>query len=293
MKRLVTAAVLAAALGLAPAGAARELRLAGSDLLGSAFARALEEYGRQGGETIAVQFEGSRPAIARLKAGAADVALLALPPGELPPGDPFVSRIIAYQPVVVLVPDRVPLRHVTVPQLRAAFGAGGGENITQWGELGVGGEARLRSLSLHALAPPAGLTLPLFRRFLLKDAEVKPTVKLAASMEDLRAAALRADFALALGPAVPRAGEPLRALAIAANASSPAYAPTSENLHQGSYPLRLPLYVIARRDAVPEWLSFLRFLLSDECGEALAEAHFLPLPVSARNQLVFELEELR
>jgi hypothetical protein len=38
---------------------------------------------------------------------------------------------------------------------------------------------------------------------------------------------------------------------------------------------------------------FLKFLLSDETAAALASADFVPLPAGVRNQLVFELEEMR
>lgn len=281
------------ALGLASSGAARDVRVAGSDLLGAGFAQALEDYARQNEQVVAREFPGSRPALTRLEKGEADIALVMLPPGELPPGDPFVSRVIGYQPVAVLVPETLPLRQITLPQLRAVFGAGGVETISQWGELGVGGEARLRTISLHGLAPEAGLTLPLFRRLLLNDGPLKSSLRTANSPADLQQVVGGAEWGLVLGPAVPPPGGPVRALAVATNSSSAAFAPTAENLHQGNYSLRVPLHLVVRRDAVPELLAFLRFLLSDECGEALAAAHFLPLPVSARNQLVFELEELR
>jgi ABC-type phosphate transport system substrate-binding protein len=84
----------------------------------------------------------------------------------------------------------------------------------------------------------------------------------------------------------------LRALALAPSLRDAAHLPTSENLHDGSYPLRLPLYVAFRREAAPRLLLFLRFLLSDEGADALATANFHALPVDARNQLAFELEAL-
>lgn len=59
------------------------------------------------------------------------------------------------------------------------------------------------------------------------------------------------------------------------------------------YPLRLALHVAFPRAAAPQLQRFLKFLLADETAAALAPAHFVPLPRGARNQLVFELEEMR
>ena len=84
----------------------------------------------------------------------------------------------------------------------------------------------------------------------------------------------------------------LRVLAVAAGPSDPAVGPAPEQVHQGGYPLRLPLYVSFRRGAAPELQLFLKFLLSDEAAAALAPAFYLPLPLGVRNQLVFELEEM-
>ena len=84
----------------------------------------------------------------------------------------------------------------------------------------------------------------------------------------------------------------LRVLSLAASPTDPAYGPTPEHVHRGSYPLRMPLYVAFRREAAPGLQLFLKFLLSDEAAAALAPAYFVPLPPGARNQLVFELEEM-
>ncbi|MBI2498550.1 MAG: hypothetical protein HYV75_11740 [Opitutae bacterium] len=82
-------------------------------------------------------------------------------------------------------------------------------------------------------------------------------------------------------------------LALAAGPAEPAVGPTPEQVHRGGYPLRMPLYLAFRRGAAPDLQLFLKFLLSAEAAAALAPEHFLPLPPGARNQLVFELEEMR
>ncbi|MBI2510829.1 MAG: substrate-binding domain-containing protein [Opitutae bacterium] len=282
---------LLASIALATAGRAAEVRIVGSDLLGPAFAAALEKFGRENGAKIAATLAGTRPGLDQLRAGVADVGLFALPPGETPPAAPFVAHVIACQPVVLIVPDKLPLTQLTAAQVRGIFAATGAENLTLWGELGLTGEWRARTIAIHVVEPAAALTLPLFRRLALSGAELKPLANTAALdrvLDRVRAS----DNAIGLVATLPAQGSGLRALALAPSVRESAHQPTAANLHDGSYPLRLPLYLVFRREAVPRLLVFLRFLLSDECADALAQADFQPLPPDARNQLVFELEEL-
>jgi ABC-type phosphate transport system substrate-binding protein len=276
---------------LASVAPAAEIRVVGSDLLGPRFVAALERFGRENETTVVVSLAGSRPSLERLRSGDADLALLALPPGEATPTEPLLARVIAYQPVVLVVPTKLPLTQLTLAQVRGIFAANSAENFARWSEVGVAGEARTRPIEIHTVEPAAALTLPLFRRLALNGAEIKPlarTASLTRVLEGVRAS----DNAIGLVPVVPGADDGLRALALAASVRESAHLPTRENLHDGHYPLRLPLYVCFRRDAAPRLLLLLRFLLSDEGAEVLSSANFQALPVTVRNQLLFELEGL-
>lgn len=276
---------------LATAGHAAELRVAGSDLLGPEFATALEKHGRENDLNVVVAFAGTRIALAQLRAGEADLALVALPPDEPPPGDALVSRAIACQPIVLIAPEALPLTQLTLAQVRGIFAAGGAGSISSWGELGVTGEWRTRTIALHAVDPARALTLPLFRQLALRGADPKPLAS-AAALDGVLARVAASSNGIGLVPAVPPAGGGLRAIALAVDVRTAAHLPTSENLHDGSYPLRLPLHVVFRRDAAPRLMLLLRFLLSDECADALASVHFQAMPAGARSQFLFELEAL-
>lgn len=282
---------LLASCALAATGHAVEIRVAGSDLLGPAFAMALEKFGRENDLTIAPAFAGTRVGLAQLPAGEVDLALVAWPPDEPPPGDPLVGRTIACQPVVLIVPERLPVTQLTLAQVRGIFSAGGVGSVSSWGELGVTGESRTQAIALHAVEPNGALTLPLFCRLALNGADLKPLAS-AAALDGVLARVAASSNGIGLVPTVPPPGRGLRVIALAADVRAAAYLPTPENLHDGSYPLRLPLHVVFRRDAAPRLMLLLRFLLSDECADALAPAHFQTLPAGARNQLVFELEEM-
>ncbi len=273
--------------------AAAELRVVGSDLLGAEFARAVGEFARQEDTVVKLDLRGTRPGAEDLEAGRADVGIFLLPADEAPPSGNVVSRVMGYQVAVVAVPVASLLTQITVAQLRGVFGEAAKESYTRWGELNQSGEWTARPIALHALAPQAGLAWSLFRRQILGAAAPRAGLQFAATDGALTQRLRAADNSIGVGGAG-MAGHPgLRVLAVAAGPTEPAYAPTAENVHRGSYPLRLVLHVVFPRAAAPGLLRFLKFLLADETAAALAPAHVVPLPRGARSQLVFELAEMR
>lgn len=285
--------LLAVAFCMGMAGFVRaEIRLTGSDLLGPEFGAAIERFSQEYEISVNADFAGSRPGIEQLRSGDADVGLFALLPGEVPPGEPLISRVIAYQAVVVVVPETLPLTEITHGQLQGIFALGGTDSLLSWGAPGLTGEWRTRAIAPHVLAPRAGLVLPLVRRLVFNGAEIRPVVKLAAGLEQLAQRTRSADNSIALTLGWPAPDSGLRVLAAARSVTEPAYLPTPEHLER-SYLLRLPLYLTVRPAAAPRLQPLLKFLLSEEGGAALAKAHFQLLPEGPRNQLVLELEILR
>ena len=290
--RTLCAILSAVALGVSSL-AGQTIRVAGSDQLGESFARALAEFARQNEVTLQLDLQGTRPGVDALKERRADLGLFLVPPGEAPPAEALVSKVIAYHVAVVVVPDASPLRQITVPQLRGIFGLSAGEAFARWGEVNLSGEWTSRPIILQALSPKRSLTFPLFQRVILEGGAPKAGLeRFAAQAEfDARLATTVNAIGVTGMGASPVAGQ--RALAIAVSATSAAYLPTPENLHSGGYLLRLPLYVCFRRETAQALQPLLKFLLSDEGLASLAPAQFVGLPLSVRNDLIFEFEEIR
>ncbi|WP_438479013.1 PstS family phosphate ABC transporter substrate-binding protein [Oleiharenicola lentus] len=269
------------------------IRVSGSDLLGADFTKAVAEFARRNDVTVKLELHGTRPGVDELKARRADVGLFMFPPGEKPPAEALISKAVAYQVAVVLVPAASPLKQVTVAQLRGMFGLSAGEAFSRWGELNLTGEWASRPIVLRGLSPKAGLAFPLFQRVILGGGEPKVGLTFAATTAELNASLTSTVNAIMVSglPASEVAG--VRALAIAPDAGNLAHGPTAEAIHAGGYGLRMPIYVMFRRESAQDLQDFLKFLLSDEAAAALAKAHFASLPLSARNQLIFELEEIR
>lgn len=291
--RRITVLLLAAVCAVS-ALASTPVRIVGSDLLGPRFREAIEKFASEGDFTITLDLEGTRAGREALGAARADLGLFLLPPTETPLADNlFVSRPMAYQPLVFVVPRSSPIRQVTHDQIRGIFTAVGAQTASTWGDVGQTGEWRGRSIAAHAIALETALAVPFARSTLFNGASLKPTVQLAPDWDVFQRRMLAAENSIGLSTAVPVEGDPLRALAIATSVSDAAFLPTAENLADGSYTLRLPLYLTVRRSSTERLLPLLRFLLGDEAAEALVAAQFQPLPIGARNQLIFELEELR
>jgi len=284
---LVSFCLLATSLG------ADEIRVCGSDLLGESFRRAVQVFARQNDSTVNLNLHGTRPGIDDLQAGRADVGLFLLPADEPPPLEQLLSRVVAYQVAVVVVPAASPLRQLTLPQLHGLFAPTNGRTAVRWGDLNLSGAWADRPILLRAVAGKAGLAYPIFQRVILAGGEPNAGLEFLGSEDDLAARVAATENAIGLAGLFAAEPAGLRVLSLAASPADPAYGPTPENVQQGSYPLRMPLYVTFRREARAGLLLFLKFLLSDEGAAALAPAHFVPLPTGLRNQLVFELEEMK
>jgi phosphate transport system substrate-binding protein len=269
------------------------IRVVGSDVLGEPFARALVQFAKDNDVEVQTNFVGTRIGVPDLKERRADVGLFLVPPGETPPvGDGLIHYVVAYHVAVVVVPNASPLTHITLPQLRGIFAQSAGASYSRWGDLNLSGEWSARPISAYALSPQAALAFPLFQRVVLNGVRPKSGLEYSRTFEALGDRLNSSAGGIGITSATHELSN-ARVLAIATEANAIAHAPTAERVHAGHYPLRMPLYVVFRRESVRTLQPFLKFILSEEVGAALALHHFVNVPLSARHQFVFELEEIR
>lgn len=287
---LVVAGVVAGA-ALADA-APGELRVVGTDLLGGGFAEAIKTYARNNELPLKLALEGSHAGLAQLESGAADFGLLVLPPGAEPPGTLFKSVPLGYHVVVLLVPASNPLPQITYRELGGVYGESESTSFTRWGELGLTGAWASRSIAPQAASAGTGLALELFRRVALSDGKLRSVVLLQETTDSLLRKLEADEGSIALAGRVTLASEKIRILPVAKADRDVAFGPTPENVHAGDYPLRLPLWLVVRRETGRTQLNFLRFLLSDDVAPLLERAGLVVVPLSARNQFSFDLEQL-
>ena len=286
--RLLPTLALLVALPLAAAGA--DLTVVGSDLLGEGFAKGVTDFARRIDLPVKLDLSGTRVGSERLQAGGADLGLFVFTAHETPPGDQFVSLPVAYHTAVVVVPADLMLTQLTVQQLRTIYGDSEASPYRRWFDLGVIGDWSSSSILPTISGSGGGLSFDLFRFSVLTSPKLRPTVTVT---EDAAAALKRIsgkEGGIAVVPVLPAGQKQLKALLLARGTTDVAFGPTPDNLHSGDYPIRLPLYLVFRKDATKRLLPLLRFLFSEDAVPLWQGAQLVPLPAQARTAAVFGLE---
>lgn len=284
-------AALALTLSFVPACAA-ELRVAGSDLFDGPLKKELETFAKGNDLTLSFDLSGSRLGMEALQNRRADLGLLVFGTQDRKPGPEFSTAVLGYLTSVVVVPSDVSLTQINYAQLAGVFGASELSNYRRWSEIGALGEWAPRAISGMVLRRRNGLSLDLFRYNVLQNPELKPTIALLDTPEEAYQRLLGEEGGIAILPAVPPANLKLKVLLLAKGVNDVAYPPTAENLHTGDYPLRLPVHLVFRKGDAARLSVLIRHLLADETAPAWQAVGVTPLPVQARNQLVFDLETM-
>lgn len=286
----LSAAAFAATVFASSVFGADQIRIAGSDLLDGALRANLSDFAKGNDLALTFDMRGSRLGMESLQTGKADLSLLVFSNQDPKPGEEFSNAVIGYLTSVVVVPADVSLTQISYPQLAGVFGASELNSYRRWSEIGALGEWAPRAISGMALRRSTGLSLDLFRYNVLQKPELKPTIALLDNAEDAYARLLGEEGGIAILPSAPPAGKKLKVLLLAKSAGDVAYPPTAENLHTGDYPLRLPVHIVFRKGEAGKLSRVIRQILADETAPALQAVGVTPLPVQARNQLVFDLE---
>jgi hypothetical protein len=287
---LLAAGLLAWAAPLALAQDAAALRVVGSDMLADELGRELKRYAADADLELKVNLEGSRVGLDALRKGQADLALVVFGPGEQVPSEEFATLVGGYLTAVVAVSDRIPISQISFAQLAAIYGANEQENFRRWSELGVSGDWASRTITAVTTSTRAGLAVDMVRYGVLGSPALKPTVVSYNRVDDALTRLRAEDGGIVILPSPPPEDRGLRVLLVAKTEGDVAYGPTPENLHLGDYPLRLPLHLVFRKGDGARIQRLTRHLLAEETIPVLLRAGIVPLPVQARNQVVFELE---
>jgi phosphate transport system substrate-binding protein len=269
-----------------------EVRVVGSDLLGKDFTEGLAAYSKRNDLGIRLELEGSRTGLERLRAGLADLGVVMVSPGEKMPGEPFVALPIAYQTAVVVVPSSLPLTQITYAQLNMIYGDEAQSGIRRWNDLGVTGEWGGRNILPNILGPSGGLSYDLFRYTALVAPALRPTVGVQSTLAESLTRIRGDEGGIAVLPLLPGGQTRLKTLLVARGQQDVAFGPTPDNIHSGDYPIRLPVYLVFRKDAAKRLQTTLRYLLSEDAVPLWEKAQLVPLPIQVRNQQIFDLEVL-
>jgi ABC-type phosphate transport system substrate-binding protein len=231
---------------------------------------------------VTVSFEGSVNALAALREGRADLAIIAVPDGQPLPAD-LVCKPLVFDVATVVVNDSNPLTEINLRTLAMVL-ARSSASSDKWGVLGLKDPWASRSITVYLPDASNGITLPLLRSMTVISGKFSDSAGVWTTKDQMEHIVREQPSSIVVmrGNNVPGGG---RALGISLKDGKDqfAYRPTQDSVFYGDYPLRLPFYIAVRKDAPQPVLDLEKVLLSDASATLFDAAGFVPVPVSERN----------
>ncbi len=276
------------------------IHVGGSDMLQTAVGEPLTRYLQQQPNLKAkVDLQGSVLALSGLKSGKVQVAIIAAPVGQIPAPAEFKTVLFCYQADYIIVNQDNPLKALDLNQAASVFGTTQ-QAYTIWGQLQLTAEWADRPIIAYSTSTDDGVVVELFKNIALKGSALKGTVRVANSPQEMLKNIASNPNAIGLGGFDPADPGKVKVLLLAnpntstnavGNAGRDAVAATPDNVFNGSYPLRLPYYLVYNPADKARVLPILQLLLSPDYAGFLLKEHFIPLSDTERNRALLELDK--
>lgn len=269
--------------------ALRAADIVGSDLLTGAVARGLESAGGN----VATEFSGTLPGRQAFVEGRASAAVLMLRDREVAPVMTGKIGVVAFRlasaVVVVATHGSNRAESITLENLANVFARDPRAAARNWNDLDPA--ARSELITPAVCSPAGSMVLEIFQGLSLQGQPFRSDVRL--RIEPDLAADLLASRAgsVILIPRPPSGrGKVLQVADGRPGKSTTAYGPDETNVHNGDYPLQVPLILYVRQDRLPQLTPALRWLVSDEAASLLEKQGLTPAPKAARTRFVQRLD---
>lgn len=263
--------------------------IVGSDLLAGAVARGFD----QAAGKIAADFGGTLPGRLAFGEGRASAAVLMLRDREVAPvptGKIAVFEFrLASAVVVVATHGTNRAESITLENLASIFARDPRAPARNWNDIDPA--ARSELITPAVCSPPGSMVLEIFQGIALEGQPFRLDVR--QRIEPDLAADLMASRAGSV-TLIPRApvgrGKVLQVADGRPGKSATAYGPDENNIHNGDYPLQVPLILYVRQDRLTQLTPGLRWLFSDEAATLLEKQGLTPAPKAARTRFVQRLD---
>jgi hypothetical protein len=265
--------------------AAESADIVGTDLLDGDFVAALRV---SAGPDVA-DFAGTLPARRAFVEGRSAAAILMVRPGETSPLAGVREFRLASAVVVVATHGSNRMEQISFEQLANAYSRDARAPARNWNDLDPLARSELLTPALSS--PPGTMVLEVFQGLVLEGQAFRPDARL--RVEPALAADLLASRvgSIVLLPRPPSSrGRVLPVADGRPGRSATAYGPDENNVHNGDYPLQVPLVLYVRPDKVAGLRPALRWLCSDAAAALLTHQGLTPAPASARAAFLQRLD---
>ena len=190
---------------------------------------------------------------------------------------------VALDALAVYVNKDNPIQNLSIEQLDGIFSStrscGASENITRWGQAGLGGEWANASISLYGRNSASG-TYGYFKEHALCKGDYKNSVKEQPGSAAVIEGITNDRYAIGYsGMGYKTAG--VKFVPLSPKGSSKVYEASTDTVYAGTYPLSRYLYVYVNRapgqSLDPLVREFLTYVLSQEGQEIVVKDGFVPL----------------
>lgn len=263
------------------------LRIEGCDL----FKGSLEPLiaGKDWEEEVSLSLDGSMLVRDRLNEEGPDLAFVAVPDSmSLPSAEGYVEEPFAYLLSVIVVNEENTLPGISLEQLGGVFSEQ--ERFRRWGDFGLGGVWSGRVIHLVSVEGMHDIAFPLLKAMTFPDLGEQFTLVRYPNDEQVLNEVRMEPGSIGVVSFPPEA-EGVRVLPISREKGY-AFEPTAESVYFGDYPLRVKVFVYAKKSKLQRLKPLIDFLYGDELADALANnGHIMPLPKSDRKSVILELDK--
>lgn len=261
----------------------------GADLLSGPIATGIEKAGG----LSSADFAGTLPGRKDFIEGKAAAAVLMMREREVAPV--VTGRIglvefrLASSVVVVATHGTNRAEQITLENLANAFARDARSPAENWNDLDPA--ARSELITPAVCSPASTMVLEIFQGMVLEGRAFRSNVRLRVEPDlaaDLVASRAGSIVLLPRPPSV--RGKVLMVSDGRPGRSSTAYGPDENNVHNGDYPLQVPLVMYVRLDRLSAVRPALRWLFSDEAANMLEKQGLYPSPKAARTAYLQRLD---
>lgn len=270
------------------ASAQNPVKIVGSDIVGDKISKEILAQSNLMGAKCVVEMNGSRDGLNDLKAGKADIAIVAILDSDQFP-DGLAAVPFAHQIASIIVNSQNPIEEITIPQLRQIFGSTG-EQTDTWSNLGLNNTISLRNIYALSTSFLDNIAVELFKSKCLDGENMSDSVDIKENLEQVVNVIKSTTNAIAIVNVAPN-NPGIKALAVAQGGAKPhPFKPTSENIQNGDYPLALHFYLVFDKKNVKRLRPVLQMLLSDNIANGIDKGDLVSAPKNFRKSYSLELD---